>query len=201
MSAAAVGMGFAGNYTGGVSYKNRTSDTGANLQDTIKKLEQERDQYKKQREDSDSKLLDNKINNLENRISNLQQRLDKMKSEELDDGECETCKNRKYQDESDDPGVSFKTASSVSPGTAEAAVRGHEQEHVNRNQAKASREGKEVVYQSVVIKRAICPECGTSYVSGGETTTVTRTKPQEERFNVGLNDREQNMGKLLNVVA
>lgn len=201
MSAAAVGLGFSGNYAGGVSYKNGASGSQTDLQDTITRLEQERDKYKKQREDSASELLDNKINNLENRINNLQQRLDKMKSEELDNGECETCKNRKYQDESDDPGVSFKTASSVSPGSAEAAVRGHEQEHVNRNQAKADREGREVVYQSVVIKHAICPECGTSYVSGGETTTVTRAKQQEEMFSVGLNDREQNMGKLLNIVA
>ena len=28
------------------------------------------------------------------------------------------------------------------------------------------------------IKTAICPECGDSYVAGGETTTVTKTKPE-----------------------
>ncbi len=34
-------------------------------------------------------------------------------------------------------------------------------------------EGKDVVFQSVQIKTAICPECGRVYVSGGKTTTVT----------------------------
>ncbi len=34
-------------------------------------------------------------------------------------------------------------------------------------------EGKDVVFQSVKIKTAICPECGRVYVSGGKTTTVT----------------------------
>lgn len=173
-----------------------------NIRNTIDRLEQERDKYKKENEQNRSDLLDKKIGNLENRIENLQKRLDKIKAE--DDGECETCKNRKYQDESDDPGVSFKSAAKVSKGGAEAAVRGHEQEHVTRNQAKADREGKEVVYQSVVIKRAICPECGDTYVAGGETTTVTRSKPQEqtdERFNVGLVDMQQNMGNLLNMLV
>ncbi|MCM1164846.1 MAG: hypothetical protein NC299_01570 [Lachnospiraceae bacterium] len=174
----------------------------SNLRDTISRLEQERDKYRKENEQSKSELLDKKIGNLENRIDNLQKRLDKLKAE--DDGECETCKNRKYQDESDDPGVSFKSASKISKGGAEAAVRGHEYEHVNRNQAKADREGKEIVYQSVIIKHGICPECGDSYVAGGETTTVTRDKPQErtdERFNVGLVDMQQNMGNLLNMLV
>lgn len=118
--------------------------------------------------------------------------------------ECETCKNRKYQDGSDDPGVSFKSAAKISKGSAEATVRGHEYEHVNRNQAKADREGKEIVYQSVIIKHGICPECGDVYVTGGETTTVTRDKPQEhtdERFNVGLVDMQQNMGHLLDMLV
>lgn len=198
MPALAIGNGFAPAGTSGTYGVNSKS----NVEDTITRLEQERDKYQKQRDNFDypsSELLDRKIGDLEDRIHNLQTRLDKMKSEKTD-GECETCKNRKYQDESNDPGVSFKTASKVSAGGAEAAVRGHEQEHVTRNQAKADREGKEVVYQSVIIKRAICPECGSSYVSGGETTTATRDK-QDERFNVGLEDKEQIMGRLLNTVA
>ena len=48
--------------------------------------------------------------------------------------ECETCKNRKYQDGSDENG------------------------------------GK-VLQASVAIHTAICPECGTTYVSGGVTST------------------------------
>ncbi len=38
------------------------------------------------------------------------------------------------------------------------AVVGHENEHVVREQAKASREGKQVVMQTVQIDAAICPE-------------------------------------------
>ena len=41
--------------------------------------------------------------------------------------ECETCKNRKYQDGSDE-NVSFKTAQHVSPSASGAAVRSHEAE-------------------------------------------------------------------------
>ena len=54
----------------------------------------------------------------------------KSPQEVMEDAECQTCKNRKYQDGSDDPGVSFKTATNVAPEQAASAVRGHEQEHV-----------------------------------------------------------------------
>lgn len=96
------------------------------------------------------------------------------------DSECQTCANRKYQDGSDDPGVSFKTATNLTPKEAATAVRGHEMEHVVREQAKAAREDRKVISQSVTISTAVCPECGTVYASGGETTTVTKANPQIE---------------------
>lgn len=92
----------------------------------------------------------------------------------FDSYDCETCKNRTYQDGSDDPGVSFKTPTKLSPDKAASAVRAHENEHVNREQASAVREDRKVVSQSVTYHSAICPECGTSYVSGGTTRTVTK---------------------------
>ena len=180
--------------------------TKENITNTIAKLEKERDKYKQARELTNSDVIDKRIKNLENRLDNLHRRLDKLKEKE-DNGECETCKNRKYQDESDDPGVSFKTATSVSKGMAGAAVRGHEQEHVVRERAKAAREDKEVVSQSVTIKTGICPECGESYVAGGETVTVTRTKPESEqnelaqKFDVGNPETETERGKFLDIVA
>lgn len=186
-------MGFLPSNVGKISAGNSPKSS---IEDSIKRLEKERDKYQNEKGSSDSRLLDRKIGNLEDRINNLRERLDKIKAE---DGECKTCENRKYQDESDDPGVSFKSASKISSGSAEAAVRGHEQEHVTRNQAKAERENKEVVYQSVIIKRAICPECGDSYVSGGETTTMTRSKP-EQRFNVGIAENKEN-GTLLDILV
>ncbi|MBD5129514.1 MAG: hypothetical protein HDT43_06275 [Ruminococcaceae bacterium] len=218
-------VGFSGNsfgYGNNVGFPDNSNGKKVNFEDnirnTIDRLEQERDKYKKENEQSRSDLLDKKIGNIENRIENLQKRLDKLKEK----GECETCKNRRYQDESDDPSVSFQSASKISKGGAEAAVRGHEYEHVNHNRAKADREGKEIVYQSVIIKHGICPECGDTYVAGGETTTVTRSKPEQpeavqqgqgwtqefqpqersdERFNVGLRDMEQSMGNLLNMLV
>jgi len=84
--------------------------------------------------------------------------------------ECETCKNRKYQDGSDEM-VSFKSPSHISPESAAAAVISHEQEHVSNAYKKASNNNGEVIQASVRIKTSICPECGRSYVSGGETTT------------------------------
>ena len=74
--------------------------------------------------------------------------------------ECQTCANRRYQDGSNDSGVSFQTPTKLSPDEAASAVRSHEMEHVTRNQAKARREGKEIVSQSVTIHMAKCPECG-----------------------------------------
>lgn len=91
-------------------------------------------------------------------------------------GECQTCKNRKYQDGSDDPGVSFKTPTKISPEQAASAVRGHEMEHVTRERSEAAREDREVVSQSVTYHSAICPECGDVYISGGTTRTTTRSK-------------------------
>lgn len=97
----------------------------------------------------------------------------------MKEGECQTCKKRKYQDGSDDPGVSFKTPTNVAPEQAASAVRGHEQEHVAREQAKAQREDREVVSQSVTYHTAICPECGKVYVSGGTTRTSTRAVQEQ----------------------
>ena len=91
----------------------------------------------------------------------------------LEEGECQTCERRKYQDGSDDMGVSFQTPTNLAPEQAASAVRGHENEHVVRERAKADREDRRVVSQSVTLHTDICPECGKAYVSGGTTRTVT----------------------------
>jgi len=126
-----------------------------------------------------------------------------------DNGECQTCKNRKYQDGSNDPGVSFKTATKLSPEEAAVAVRSHENEHVVRNQAKAEREDRKVVSQSVVLHTAICPECGDPYISGGTTRTVTKAdnsasdatsvNSAAEKFQAGTN--EEIKGQNLDMTA
>lgn len=105
----------------------------------------------------------------------------------LDTQECETCKNRKYQDGSDDSGVSYQTPTHISRSAAPGAVLAHELEHVYRERAKAEGEKARVVAQSVMIHRDICPECGRSYVSGGTTRTTT-SKEIENMFSVGKQD-------------
>ncbi len=87
--------------------------------------------------------------------------------------ECQTCKERKYQDGSDEM-VSFKTAQHISPEAAATRVRAHEQEHVSNAFKKAAQGDGKVLQASVSIKMAICPECGRSYVAGGETATKIR---------------------------
>ena len=115
--------------------------------------------------------------------------------------ECQTCKNRKYQDGSDDSGVSYQTPTKISPEQAASAVRGHEMEHVTRNQAKAEREDREVVFQTVTLHSAICPECGKPYISGGTTRTVTRPDSQEEMAKAAkdFTDKEKGIGLSLDV--
>ena len=98
----------------------------------------------------------------------------KSAQEVMEEGQCQTCKERKYQDGSNDPGVSYQAPTNIDPTQAASAVRGHEQEHVVREQAKAKREGREVVSQSVTLHTDICPECGKVYISGGTTRTTTR---------------------------
>lgn len=84
--------------------------------------------------------------------------------------ECQTCKNRKYQDGSNEM-VSFKSAAHISPTQAPSAVRAHEQEHVSNAYKKAAQNDGKVLQASVAIHTAVCPECGRVYVSGGTTTT------------------------------
>ena len=103
---------------------------------------------------------------------------------------CQTCSERKYQDGSDDPGVSFKAPTHIAPGNAAAAVSAHEQEHVGREQAAAQQENREIIAQSVQIYTAVCPECGRNYVSGGKTTTTSISSParaQSQDSAVGQN--------------
>lgn len=108
---------------------------------------------------------------------------------------CETCKNRKYQDGSDEM-VSFKSATHLSPTQAGAAVRAHEQEHVSNAYKKASNGNGEVIRASVTIHTAVCPECGRSYVSGGTTNTQIKYYNEENPYQKDLKatDRDKYSG-------
>lgn len=104
--------------------------------------------------------------------------------------ECETCKNRKYQDGSDEM-VSFKSPSHVSPERAASAVRAHEQEHVSNAYKKAARKNGKVLSASVSIRTAVCPECGRTYVSGGTTRTQIKYYNEDNPYQKGLKIADQ----------
>lgn len=100
--------------------------------------------------------------------------------------ECETCKNRKYKDGSDETNVSFKTATHVSPNAAGAAVRAHEGQHVSNAYSKAAKNNGKVLNASVSIHTSVCPECGRSYVSGGTTHTQIKYYNEENPYQQDL---------------
>ncbi len=86
--------------------------------------------------------------------------------------ECQTCKERKYQDGSDESDVSFKSPGHISPKASASTVMAHERQHVSNAYQKAAQNDGKVVSCSVSLHTAICPECGTVYVSGGTTHTA-----------------------------
>lgn len=112
--------------------------------------------------------------------------------------ECETCKNRKYQDGSDEM-VSFKSAQHIDPNAAAAAVRAHEGEHVSNAYKKASQNNGEVIRASVSIHTAICPECGRSYVSGGTTDTQIKYYNEENPYQKALKTQDETKYKGMNI--
>ncbi|MCM1089025.1 MAG: hypothetical protein NC419_12785 [Muribaculaceae bacterium] len=95
--------------------------------------------------------------------------------------ECETCKNRQYQDGSDEM-VSFKAAAHTSPNAAASRVRGHEQEHVANAYKEAAQHNGKVVSCNVSIRTDVCPECGRTFVSGGTTATQIRYFNEENPY-------------------
>lgn len=118
--------------------------------------------------------------------------------ETMQEAECQTCKNRKYQDGSNDPSVSFKTAARLTPEQAATAVRGHEMEHVSHERARAEREDRKIVQQSVTIYTGICPECGDVYISGGTTRTTTAKDNSQE---LAQQARQDMLGRTLDTFA
>ena len=95
---------------------------------------------------------------------------------------CETCENRTYVDGSNENDVSFKTPGHISPEASAAKVSAHEYEHVRNALQEDKEEGKELISVSVSLKTAICPECGKTYVAGGETRTIMRNGAEENPY-------------------
>jgi len=89
--------------------------------------------------------------------------------------ECQTCNERKYVDGSNESNVSFKSPGHISPENSAAKVMAHEKEHVSNAVREGNKKNKELLSSTVTMKTAVCPECGTTYVSGGTTKTTMKT--------------------------
>lgn len=97
------------------------------------------------------------------------------------EGECQTCKNRKYQDGSDE-NVSFKSAAHIAPEASRTMVAAHEAEHVSNAYTEAAQKNGRVINASVSLHTAVCPECGRVYVAGGETRTMVKYPNEENPY-------------------
>lgn len=102
--------------------------------------------------------------------ANEQKRTGKAESK----GECQTCKERKYIDGSDEGNVSFKAPGHIAPEASAGVVMSHEKEHVANAKREGNKPGNELISATVSLKTAICPECGRSYVAGGTTRTLIK---------------------------
>ncbi|MGN1303714.1 MAG: hypothetical protein ACI4YB_01635 [Oscillospiraceae bacterium] len=197
--------------------QNNAFKTGDGLNSSIRKkaleskISSDEQELKKldAKQTAEKSKLTIELSKYKSELSKLEKASDEKENEEkaadikrrFDSFECQTCKNRRYQDQSDDPGVSFQTASHIDPSAAYSAVRAHENEHVARNKTQAEQHGQKIAYQTVTIHRAICPECGRSYVSGGVTHTVTKAD-NSAKYTVGDLDLEKDpVGSIVNVVA
>lgn len=116
--------------------------------------------------------------------------------------ECETCKNRKYQDGSNEM-VSFKAAAHISPQASASRVMSHEMEHVSNAFKKAAQGNGKVLQASVSLHTAICPECGRSYVSGGTTSTKIQYSDESNPYqqNRKAQDRDALVGANLDLAG
>ena len=191
-SAASSVGGIIGGYSAEAFSTSVGGKTKNDIQNTINRLTRIKEQYEGEGTLSSSK--EKELAAINERIEKLRERMNRINER---NEECQTCKNREYQDRSDDPGVSFKSAAKINPSSAASVVRGHEYEHVTRD--RAERNGREVVSQNVVIKHGLGPECGKSYVAGGVTTTVTRPK-SENRYTAGI-ETQAKSGERLNTTA
>lgn len=88
--------------------------------------------------------------------------------------ECQTCKNRRYIDGSNESDVSFKTPTHISPQNSASMVRAHEQMHVANARQEGAKPDAELVSASVKLNMAVCPECGKAYMAGGLTSTTIK---------------------------
>lgn len=73
--------------------------------------------------------------------------------------------------------------STIIPGKqSNLRVQHHEAQHLHQARIKAVQEGRVVVSQDIHLQHAICPECGETYVSGGQAVTRTLSKQEFQQL-------------------
>ncbi len=115
--------------------------------------------------------------------------------------ECQTCKNRKYVDGSNEGNVSFKAPGHIDPAASGSVVMGHEMEHVANARREGNEAGKQLVSASVSLKMSICPECGRAYVSGGTTNTTIKTTKSSNPYDQAMSAAQGTLLKGMNIDA
>ena len=105
------------------------------------------------------------------------------KTSQVKKTECQTCKNRKYVDGSNESNVSFKTPGHINPQNSASVVASHEREHVKNAVNEGNKKGNKLLSVSVSLETSVCPECGRTYVSGGTTRTITKKSIDEPKLN------------------
>ena len=118
-------------------------------------------------------------------------------TKETQKAECQTCKERKYMDQSNEGDVSFQAPTHIAPGQAAAKVMSHEREHVQNAVAEGQKENKRLVSVSVSLKTGVCPECGKTYIAGGTTRTKMLTY-RENPYDLGRKAVEGTMLRGMN---
>jgi ribosomal protein L32 len=68
----------------------------------------------------------------------------------------------------------------------------HEREHVVNEQAKAERDDRRVINQTVSLTMSTCSECGRMYVSGGTTRTTTASKNENDSADTAAAENTEN---------
>ncbi len=113
--------------------------------------------------------------------------------------ECESCKNRTYVDGSNESDVSFKAPGHISPESSRAVVASHEQEHVSNAVEKGSKPNAQLLSAKVSLQTSVCPECGTSYVSGGTTTTQIKYTNEDNHYQKDKKTQDESLIKGMNI--
>ncbi len=104
-------------------------------------------------------------------------------------------------DGSNEGDVSFKTPGHIDPSQSYGRVMAHEKEHMANAREKTSGGDARLVSASISLKYGVCPECGRTYVAGGETRTLIESYNEKNPYDKGRKAVEGSILKGQNIDA